>query len=80
MSVFGLDTCAPELYFGVVERNSQTRSDSAKLTLKYNIIADLLTAAVLDTQRMPICWNQRTQTIDVKGLINSCPLAMLEFK
>ncbi|PWN35728.1 uncharacterized protein FA14DRAFT_189669 [Meira miltonrushii] len=57
MLVIGLDTCAPELYCGIFERENRIQSDAARLSLKYNIIADLLTAAVLDTQRMPICSN-----------------------
>lgn len=80
MLVFGLDICAPELYFGILENDNQSQSDSTKIsTLKFSIVAELLAAAVLQTERMPICWNRRSQTIDVKGLINSCPPKMLEF-
>ena len=78
MLVIGLDTCAPELYCGMLESNDQIQSDSAKMALKYSIVAQLLSAAVLPTERMPICWNKRRQTIDVTGLVNSFPSQMLE--
>lgn len=48
------------------------------MALKFSIVAQLLTAAVFPTERMPICWNKRRQTIDVTGMINSFPPQMLE--
>lgn len=78
--VNALDICAPELYFGILESDDDIQSDSAKTALKFSIIAQLLTAAVLSTQRMPICWNRRTQKVDVKGLVGSFPTEMLELE